>query len=250
MTCARPLILGIVSCAALVCTPTQPSHAAGDSPIVMSSRTMQTRAQSTAELALDTRLARDWGLKPEEWARYRRLIAGPLGILSPHLDPLTALGIEARSQAEREHYAEIQVRVEGERVEKILAYQRAYDAAWKRLYPHLEPVEFAPRPAAEPRVAQISSSKRLALFVKEPCAACDATVKALEAQGHSFDIYMVGLEDDAQLRAWAAHEGLDPAKVRSGAITLNHDEGRWLAIGDGNPLPAVLRQVNGEWQRE
>jgi integrating conjugative element protein (TIGR03759 family) len=211
---------------------------------------IESRAQSSADIALDTRLARDWGLKPDEWARYRRLMEGPLGIWSPHLDPLTALGIEARSEAEREHYADLQVSVEAERVARILVYQRAYDAAWKRLYPHLEPVEFAATPLTGPQVADVSASKRLAVFVKEPCPRCDAMVKALEAQGRSFDIYMVGLEDDAQLRAWAVYVGLDPGRVHAGSITLNHDEGRWLAIGDGSPLPAVLRQVNGQWQRE
>ena len=250
MTCARQLVLGIVSCALLVWMPTQPAHAVGDSPIIVSSRTIQSRAQSTAELALDTRLARDWGLEPEEWARYRRLMAGPLGILSPHLDPLTALGIEARSQAEREHYAELEVRMEGERVAKLLAYQRAYDAAWKQLYPHLEPGEFAPTPPGRPQIADASLSKRLAVFVKDPCAACDAMIKALEARGRRFDIYMVGLQDDSQLRAWAARVGLNAGEVRSGTITLNHDDGRWLAIGDSSSLPAVLIQVNGQWQRE
>jgi integrating conjugative element protein (TIGR03759 family) len=216
----------------------------------VSSRAIQSRAQLTAELALDTRLARDWGLKPEEWARYRQLMAGPLGILSPRLDPLTALGIEARSQAEREHYAELEVHMEGERVAKLLAYQRAYDAAWKRLYPRLEPVEFAAVPQGPLQIADASISKRLAVFVKEPCAACDAMVKALQARGRPIDIYMVGLEDDAQLRAWAARLDLDPGEVRSGTITLNHDDGRWLAIGDASSLPAVLTQVNGQWQRE
>ena len=67
--------------------------------------------------------------------RYRELMEGPLGIHSPNLDPLTALGIEARSDEERRRYAELQVQVEARRVEKLLAYQRAYDDAWQRLHP-------------------------------------------------------------------------------------------------------------------
>jgi len=198
---------------------------------------------------LDTRQARDWGLEPDEWARYQRLMAGPLGMLSPHLDPLTVLGIEARSEAEREHYAQLEVRVEGERVARILEYQRAYDSAWKRLYPHLQPVQFPPT-SPQPQLARVIAPSRLAVFVKEPCSACEATIKTLQAQGRSFDIYMVGLEDDAQLRSWAIRVDLSAAKVRARAITLNHDEGRWLAIGDASSLPAVLTQVNGQWQRE
>ena len=43
----------------------------------------------------DEQQARDWGLNVDEWTRYRDLMQGPLGIYSPNLDPLTALGIEA-----------------------------------------------------------------------------------------------------------------------------------------------------------
>lgn len=217
---------------------------------IVTSRMTRSRTEATAGVPLDARFAREWGLKREEWARYRHLMQGPLGIWTPHLDPLTALGIEARSQAEREHYAALEVRMEGERVAKILMFQRAYDAAWKRLYPHLEPVSFAAVPPVTRRAGEVSASARLAVFIKEPCPECDATVQTLQAQGRAFDIYMVGLEDDAQLRAWAARVHLDPAKVRAGAITLNHDAGRWLSIGDEGPLPAVLADVNGQWQRE
>jgi len=39
--------------------------------------------------------------------RYRKLMAGFRGKLSPHLDPISLLGIEARNDAERHHYAEL-----------------------------------------------------------------------------------------------------------------------------------------------
>lgn len=226
-----------------------PALAASGTTAIVMSRTARSRAQPTAEIALDDRLAREWGLRPDEWARYRRLMQGPLGIWSPHLDPLTALGVEARSDAERRHYAALEVRMEGERVQKILTYQRAYDDAWKRLYPTLEPVEFsqAPRPRA---TAHPPRSSRLAVFVKDPCAACDAIVTQLQAQRRKFDIYMVGLQSNADIRAWAARVGIQPALVRARVITLNHDAGRWLSVGDQGSLPAVLAYVNGRWQRE
>ena len=63
-------------------------------------RTAQSQVRDSADVALDERLAKDWGLRPEEWARYRQVMQGPLGIYSPNLDPLTALGIEARSDEE------------------------------------------------------------------------------------------------------------------------------------------------------
>lgn len=211
-------------------TPTKPSQ-------VVESRTEHSR---------NVRLARDWGLRSDEWTRYRELMEGPLGIHSPRLDPLSALGIEARSDAERRRYAELQVQVEARRIEKLLAYQRAYDEAWQRLHPNARRVDLA---AAAPN-AGAGGSARMAVFVRERCPACEQTVQRLQAAGTAFDLYVVGSGDnDARIRAWAQHARIEPAKVRERTITLNHDGGRWRALGLPGELPAVLRQENGQWRR-
>lgn len=194
--------------------------------------------------------ARDWGLNIEEWTRYRDLMLGPLGVYSPHIDPLTALGIEARTDQERQRYAELQAQAEAQRVEKLLAYQRAYDDAWQRLHADMPRVIL---PDAGPAFSPVvpAASGRLALFVQDTCPACDQTALKLQAAGLAFDIYVVDSDaDDARIRAWAQRIGIDPAKVRSGRITLNHDAGRWLSLGLPGDLPAVVRQVDGQWQRQ
>src|SRR3546814_4495355 len=104
-------------------------------------RNAQSQERPLVARVLDDRVASDWGLQPQEWARYRELMDGPLGIYSPNLDPLSALGIEARTDEERRRYAELQVQVEARRVEKLLAYQRAYDEAWQRLNPGMQRVD-------------------------------------------------------------------------------------------------------------
>ncbi|MCC4595446.1 TIGR03759 family integrating conjugative element protein [Xanthomonas campestris pv. phormiicola] len=210
------------------------------------------REQPTATTVTEERQARDWGLRTEEWTRYREVMQGPLGIFSPNLDPLTALGIEARSDEERRRYAELQVQVEAQRVEKMLAYQRAYDTAWQRLHPGLQRVNLTgagptPGQAGEPS----PDTGRLAVFVKGDCTPCEQRVKQLQSAGTPFDIYFVGSRrDDARIRQWAAQAGIDPARVRARTITLNHDAGRWLSLGLQGELPAVVRQVAGQWQRQ
>lgn len=194
--------------------------------------------------------AHDWGLRVDEWQRFRELMQGPLGTHSPNLDPLTALGIEARSDEERRRYAELQVEVEARRVEKLLAYQRAYDDAWRRLHAGMPRVVLPDAGPAHSPVAA-SAGDRLAVFVKDACNACDQTVRRLQASGTEFDLYVVGsLNDDEHIRSWARRTGIDPAKVSSRAITLNHDGGRWQSLGLPGDLPAVVRQVNGQWQRQ
>ncbi len=63
--------------------------------------------------------AESWrmGLSPEDYQRYQQLMNGP-GIQSPGLDPLSALGIEARTPAERRQYAEKWVKEEFARTQK------------------------------------------------------------------------------------------------------------------------------------
>jgi len=196
------------------------------------SRVESVRSTPTEEL----RHAALWGLKADEWARYKELMKGPLGILSPGLDPLTALGIEARDDAELMRYAELQAKFEARRVEKLLAFQRAFDEAFLRLFAEL------------PRIAP---EGRLAVFVKADCPTCEKKVGQLQAAGSAFDLYFVDSKpDDAKLRAWAKKAGVDPAKVAARTITLNHDNGRWSKLGVPGSLPAAVREANGRWVRQ
>ena len=209
------------------------------------------RERPATTLRSEEQQARDWGLQAEEWARYRELMQGPLGVYSPNLDPLTALGIEARSDEERRRYAELQVQAEARRVEKMLAYQRAYDSAWQRLAPGMQRVNL---PGVSPAVSVAGlpqSTGRTAVFVADGCPTCDQTVQRLQASGTEFDVYVVDSRaNDARIREWARRARIDPARVRASQITLNHDGGRWLSLGLQGELPAVVRQVGGQWQRQ
>ncbi|WP_446027542.1 TIGR03759 family integrating conjugative element protein [Lelliottia amnigena] len=203
-------------------------------------------APSRLQYSTEAHLAQEWGLTVEDWVRYRQLMQGPLGTYSPHLDPLSALGIEARDNNERRRLAELQVKAEVQRTEKLLAYQRAYDEAWRHAYPHAMRVVL---PGAQS--SAISGNGRLALFIKEDCPACDTRARALQTAGASFDVYMVGSrQEDVRIQQWAVRIGIAPAKVRSGTITLNHDAGRWQRLGVAGELPALVRETGSGWLRQ
>ena len=106
-------------------------------------------------------------------------------------------------------------------------------------------------PDDKPVAGATRGSGRTAVFVKDNCVACGQLVQRLQSSGAEFDLYMVGSrQDDARIRDWAKRANVDPARVRSGSITLNHDGGRWLTLGVPGDLPAVVREVNGQWQRQ
>ncbi|MXP60184.1 TIGR03759 family integrating conjugative element protein [Pantoea sp. Taur] len=175
--------------------------------------------------------------------RYRKLMAGIRGKLSPHLDPISLLGIEARNDAERRHYAELWVKQEYERTEKELKFQREVDAAWKRLMPNMLPVNMG-------NAAGVAhdSGGRLALFVREAdCQRCDARLSAVLADKRPVDIYLVDSEgNDQKLRNWAQQHRIPAEQVRERRITLNHDAGRWMRYGNGI-MPVLLQQGESGW---
>jgi integrating conjugative element protein (TIGR03759 family) len=244
-----PLALALLVAPGIPSAFAQNARSAATTPSVSAIASSPEQAAKTR----DEQQSRAWNLTGAEWARYQELMAGPLGVYSPHLDPLTALGIEAQSETERRRYAELQVKAEARRVEKLLTYQRAYDAAWQRLHPGMARVNLsgARLPAISTVPASGPMSTRLAVFVKADCPPCAARAQTLQAAGTAFDLYMVGSQnEDARIRAWAVAARIDPAKVKRGAITLNHDAGRWRALNLPGELPAVLRQVNGKWQRQ
>lgn len=190
--------------------------------------------------------AKSWGLTEQEWTRFEQIQAGPRGFWSPNLDPLTALGVEAQTDQERQRYAELQVALEAKRAERELAYQNAYTAAWAKLFPGLLPIQGM----ASQSPASSSAAPRQAVFVEDHCPACTAETQRLQSSGAAFDIYLVGSQgEDDRVRNWARQAHIDPAKVQRRQITLNHDRGRWFGLGAPGPLPATFQEVNGQWQR-
>lgn len=210
---------------------------------------IRSQTQDTQSIPLErlrSTQAATWGLSEQEWSRFEQIQAGPRGFWSPNLDPLTALGVEAESDQERQRYAELQVALEAKRAERELAYQNTYTAAWAKLFPGLLPIQgmASASPASSPVAI------RPALFVKDHCQPCIAEAQRLQNSDAAFDIYLVGSQgEDERIRNWARQAGIDPVRVQRRQITLNHDRGHWLSLGASGPFPVTFQQVNGQWQR-
>ena len=175
-----------------------------------------------------------WRLSAEDWSRYEALMRGRRGVWTPGADPLLVLGAHARSDAERRRFAEAFVRAEHERVEGELAFERAVQAAWARLFP------------GEPRLVAQSSAEappeRYALVFDRDCDRCGATVRAYAGGAVPVDVYVRGAGGDAALRLWAWSHGVRAADVRAGRVTVNHDDG-----SVPGPAPAVWARRAGRW---
>lgn len=212
------------------------------------------RASEDAETRIEGR-AEAWGLSVEEWERYESLMAGQRGLWSPDLDPIMVLGIHARSESERRRYAEMAVKQERARVEGELAFQRAYDDAWRRLYPDEALIDVT-RLASSPAPLQPSSSEgpsrgdRLLLFTRtQGCSRCDdllgEVIVLADERDLGLDIYLLDTEpgDETLVRAWAAHHEIPTRRVQQRRITLNHDNGTARRLGVRSSAPALLHRT-------
>ena len=197
---------------------------------------------------IDAARASRWGLSETEWQRYRELMQGMRASVSPPtISPIEVLGIHARNPAERRRFAERWARAMHEDVERILAFQRAYQQAYRLLYPNemlIDPERLV-RPVQKPTPLQ--STDRVMFFTRVDCPPCDALLERVlrhQDQVAGIDLYIAGLDagDDAGVRAFARKRSIDPARVHARRITLNHEGGKLdeLTRGRGS-IPYILR---------
>ena len=106
-------------------------------------------------------------------------------------------------------------------------------AAWKRLFPGQPRIASAGTPAGV-------AVERYALVLDRGCADCGRRVQETLQAGAPVDVYVRGAADDADVRAWAGEQGIDPVAVRGGRLTLNRGDG-----GPAGPAPAVWARVAG-----
>jgi len=191
-----------------------------------------------------------WRLSQDEWVRYQKLMKGIRGSISPaNLSPIEVLGVHARSEKERKKYARQWARMRRDDAERILAFQRAYDAAWKELDPNGTIIDFA-RLKTPPERKAIDRGDRVLLFLRlRECEECQILLTrvrraAFEANAQ-LDIYFIDTKenkDDSAILAWAKRQQFDPERIKQRAVTFNHDKGTLMRIGGiTSTVPAVFR---------
>lgn len=217
-----------------------------------------TAANTSAESLATTRSrAKEWGIAEAEWARYQELMTGIRGSLSvPGISPVEVLGIHARNDEERRHYAELWARLRHEDAERVLAFERAYQEASRRLFtePAIDHARLEAFRAKSGKPAPVAgtvlqSGDRILLFALPGCKGCDAaTGLALstlrQRQDVGLDVYVLGTDgNDAKVREWAQTHGIDPELVKGRRVTLNHDAGTLKKLSGRGVVPyAALRR--------
>lgn len=209
-----------------------------------------TPTESSRLTASEGAQSQRWGLSETEWRRYQTLMQGIRGRLSPDISPIEALGIHARDEAERQRYAEMWAQAMRQDTERVLQFQRAYDAAWRRLYGNELLIDPTNLPGAQQ--AALQPGDRILFFTRAGCGHCDTLLQALLAKVRDvpelgLDIYLVGSgNDDGAVRQWANAHAIPGELVRSRAVTLNHDNDTLMRVSRLTGTVPYLVRRRGE----
>lgn len=219
--------------------------------------TKEARARLEASQLSDSERTQSWQwqLNETEWQRYKTLMLGIRGKLSPDISPIEALGIHAQSEDERQRYAEMWAKALREDTERVLAFQHAYDDAWKQLYgnePLIDLSRLAPRRSA----ALLQPGDRILFFAASNCAACGPALETVLAKIQrtprlGLDVYLIDSgNDDTKVRAWAKEHRVPPELVRNRTVTLNHDSGAIARLsGFTGTIPYIARRRGAQLTR-
>jgi len=199
--------------------------------------------------ATERHQAHAWELSETEWRRYRQLMLGIRGSVSDaRLSPIEVLGIHARDEAERRHYAMRWAQAMRADAERVLAFQRAYDAAAEQLFAR-QPLIDAGRLKTVPQTTSaLRPGDRVLFFTALECPACEATLAKLLKHLNTvagIDIYFtdLGPGSEARIRAWADDHDIEPAWVQGRRVTLNIDNGVLASLSsEGSQAPVLFRR--------
>lgn len=219
---------------------------------IRTSRTETVRTDQTNLFRSDIARAQAWGLSETDWRRYETLMQGIRGSVSPEtISPLEVLGIHARDEGERRRYAELWVQAMWEDAERILAFQRAYVEAGRRLFPGVPLIDTSRLPEKVEQTSGLGPRDRVLFFTRPDCDACDALLVRLLGRIEriaGIDIYLAGIDpgDDQAVRDWAAQHGIDPEWVHTRKVTLNFEAGALAKLTDGKGAIPILMRRRGD----
>ena len=170
-----------------------------------------------------------WGLTLDEEKRYLQLMQNKNKIYYQglNLTPIDILGINARNEMERNHFALLAAQQEAQKVSKNLAWNHAFHEAYNRLFKDIPVIgDFDPTPYApkEHQPIALESGDNLYLFIKPHNAVKTIlmTLDDLIAKTPNTRLHIMLLKtNDLGIQLWANAHQIPQAMVTQGFISLN-----------------------------
>ncbi len=183
--------------------------------------------------------AKRWGITAQDWSRYEELMSGKGKFLWKYHDPITVLGLNARSPNERDRYAELLAKQEYTSTLNLILLDRAYNEAFNRLYGNIPAIDTAMLDNGNDNLfgslGSNSTPFNMPTFIGEPgdryisfvdtnnCPDCIELLAPLinsNLPGVSIDIHFTN-STRSDINRWAMNMGIRVSSVKDGKITLN-----------------------------
>ncbi len=203
--------------------------------------TNEQRLEQVELSATELHEAKVWGLTAEEEKRYLKLLKNKSKIYyeGRNLTPVDVLGLNAQSDAERIHFAELSAKHEALKVAQNIAWNNAFHEAYKRLFEDIPVVgDFDPAPYSPHayRPLNLSQGEVLYLFVesKDQVQTILMILKdaILETPNTTLHLFFLNM-NDTDIQNWAKRYEIPPSLVKQRRITLNQGQ----LVYDALPVP-------------
>lgn len=206
-------------------------------------RTIEEIEQMTQE-----QVQNNLGINMEEYKEYYNALNNTLaGFRYQHMEPAEVLGIEAKTEEQREHFAKIAAKSQHERVERELAFQIAFTKALTELYPDELPFELSSNQkrfyGEFPKEVKLVDRFIFVANIKEPGSAMlfnKLNARLIDNKNIPIDIYFVGLAKDSDIQKWAAKQNISIKDVKTKRITLNHHKNEIKRLTGSNDVEAPI----------
>ncbi len=195
-----------------------------------------------------------WGLTADEENRYVLLMQNRSALYYRGLrqTPIDILGLNARTEIERSHFAELGALQEAQKVSKNIAWNNAFYKAYNKLFENVSVVgDFDPKPYSPyaHKPLQLSTGDTLYFFIKPDDAVKSVLMLLIDAieglPNTRLNIMLLNL-DDVSIQLWANQHQIPAALVSTGRITLNHGELNYQSLTTTKKdTPLLLLAKNG-----
>lgn len=202
--------------------------------------------------------AQVWNLTPEEEKRYVLLMQNRSSIYYQglRLTPVDILGINARNEHERRHFAELAALQEAQKVARNIAWNNAFHQASITLFAKIPVVgNFDPAPYSPyaQEAIQLNQGDTLYFFIKPTDAVTTILLlltEAIEKTPNTTVHIMLLNVDDLGIQLWANQHQIPQSLVASGVLTLNHGELHYQSLeGAQKQTPLLLLARDGHANR-
>lgn len=199
--------------------------------------------------------AKVWGLTLEEEKRYVLLMQNRslMYYEGLRLTPIDILGLNARNEAERNHFAELAANQEAQKISKNIAWNNAFYKSYSKLFAHVPIVgDFDPAPFSPYayRPLQLKPGDNLYFFIK-PNDAVQTILMMLQdaiatAPNSHLHIMILG-SDSLSIQLFANQHQIPLHLVNSGQITLNQGDLHFQSLDlNTKTTPLLLLSAHGQ----